>query len=145
MMSLPLGGGLQLHTETNRKRLEIAAAQDRSIEERRVALAPDMVTSRRNTEWEVRGRGQFGSQPESPAGMGWAGAACEGDNVLGRQRFHSLWALSTPCGETPIDLGEALRQLCDLPKDGIALWTEHPGQVVRALAIDREAEEMDAL
>ncbi len=48
-------------------------------------------------------------------------------------------------GEAPVDLWKTLGELRDLPQSGVPVWTEHPGQVQGTLAIDREAEEMDAL
>src|SRR6266498_1689071 len=48
-------------------------------------------------------------------------------------------------GDAPVDLGKALRQLGDLPEDGIAVRAEHLRQVDGPLAVDGETEEGDAL
>ena len=54
-------------------------------------------------------------------------------------------ALAVRDGQTSVKFGKALWQLGDVPEDTIAVRTEHPRQVDRAMAINGEAEELNAL
>ena len=47
--------------------------------------------------------------------------------------------------QASIEIGKALWQMGDGPEDTIAVRTEHPRKVDRALAVNSEAEEMNAL
>ena len=54
-------------------------------------------------------------------------------------------ALCVRDGQTSVKFGKALWQLGDIPEDTITVGTEHARQVGRAVAINGQAEEMNAL